>query len=155
MEATKGDGNEILECNKIMAQYAGIKAETEYCVGEPDGSFVYYSPKAAGFTEANQKAECERWLAEENQTQAKAVILTQEHYPSYQSDLTAIFSLVEFMEKKQNAKVRYDSHSIPGNCSVFIECGKYIVDIKDPDRHTAYYQALFKIIHKIVTKANY
>jgi len=158
MDFNENNWKEILESNKFMAKFAGVKPEIEYSVGSPDGKSFCYSPKNIGIdSDYDQKLECVRWLKENPKRASEMAVVKEEHYPFYHSDLNQLDKLVDHLEKNLGAKFRYDSQA--GICSVLIVCcvedHEYSTDFKDKDRHTALYQAIFKMIHKIVTKANF
>lgn len=85
-----------MKWNEAIGRYMEVKPEIEYCVGTETS--ICYSPKNVGFDwPAQQKQECERWLAE-NQEYAKKNgygVEKMEWWPSYNQSIEALFPVLQ------------------------------------------------------------
>lgn len=97
------DYKKIIANNKLIHEFMGRKPEIEYCIGSKDGSSFRYSPSNIGFDwPPSQKAECERWL-KENEPKGYAedqAMLTLENYPYYDQDWNKLMEVIDKIRDK-------------------------------------------------------
>lgn len=89
---------QIIEQDKAIALFMGVKADVEFYIGNEEGSVFH--PKHCGIDwPPRQKAECERWLTERGADvwvkKGGYQIKSQEWWPFYHQDWNRLMPVIE------------------------------------------------------------